>query len=96
MSLTIINNTEQKPNMALGMVRSCLAHYKHFKRPVKQIVLSHRMWDMFIDGLKRLEPEKVDDLNMTNIVWFKDAKIKKGSIFQVKSLTVELKERVLE
>jgi hypothetical protein len=96
MSPAIINKTENKPNMAIGMVHSCLEHYKHFKRPVESITLSPKMWRMFQDGLIRMDPEKEDDINMTDWVSFKDCKVKKGSVFMIKSLTVQLKTRVLD
>ncbi len=96
MSLTIINKTENKPNLAIDMVRSCLAHYKHFKRPVESVTLSPKLWRMFQDGLIRMDPEKEDDINMTDWVSFKDCKVKKGSVFMTKTLTVQLKQRVLD
>ena len=96
MSLTIINNTTPKRNLAIDMVRACLAHYKHFKRPVESITLSPSMWRTFKDGLIRMDPEKEDDINMTDWVSFKDCKVKKGSVFMIKSLTVQLKQRVLD
>jgi len=96
MSLTFINNTKNKPNLAIDMVRSCLAHYKHFKRPVESITLSPSMWKVFKEGLIRLDAEKEDDINMSDWVSFKDCKVKKGSALMIKSMIVTLKERVLD
>ena len=95
MSLKIINKG-YKANIAIDMVKACLLHYAKWERPIEAIILSPKMWDEFTKGLCQLEPEKEDDIKFAGEVEFKNCNVKKGSEFMIKSLTVTLKQRILE
>lgn len=94
MGLAIINKG-YKPNLAIDMVTAALQHYKKWERPVEDIVLSPKMWDMFTRGMVERFPDKEEDIKHFNECHFHNCVIKKGSTFMVKPMDVTLKERVL-
>lgn len=84
-------NKTFKPNIAIDMVSAALQHYKKHERPVDFITLNHRMWNIWVSGILERDPT----LEIQDEMHFKDCKVRKGSIFMLKSMTVELKKRVL-
>jgi hypothetical protein len=104
MSLTIINNTRTKPNLAHDMVAACIKHYQAFKRPIDEIVLSPRMWSMWRDAVLDKKPELEPDLDHFNkmemrVMYGKagsELVIRKGSELQVENMYITLKDRVIK
>ena len=80
-----------KPNVAIDMVSAALQHYKKQERLVDFITLNHRLWEMWVSGMLERDPT----LDIKDEMHFKDCKVRKGSMFMVKQMTVELKKRIL-
>lgn len=108
MSLTIINKTQFKPNLAIDMVRAAVRHYRAYHRPIERITLAPHMWRLWVDGMLEHEPEREEDLKHFEKAIFHmmfpnekggdpvgvDMEVCKGSRFMTKSMEVTLREKV--
>lgn len=103
--MIILNNndkpTNTKKNIALGMVHAALSHYKKFKRPVRDVVLHPRYWELFLEGLmyindKLPDAERKDIDPIVDHVHFRNCTVKKGSKMMTKQMMVILKDKVHE
>jgi hypothetical protein len=90
MSLLIKTKRKFKPNIAIDMVASCLAHYKRFERPVKEIVLNEALFHKWKEGMM----ERDETLEIYDRMEFRNCTVIKGSKFMTKNMTVTLKELV--
>lgn len=89
--MILINSKKKAPNLAIDMVKACLAHYKRWERPVDTITLCPQLFNRFKEGIEH----KAGDALIYDRVEFKDVTVLKGSQFMVERMTVKLKERVL-
>lgn len=73
-------------NLAVDLCAACIAHYRSFRMPLKTIYLKPRYFGMFKKWVaKNIGEEQAEERKFE----FDGVNIEKGSIFQLKSLTVE-------
>jgi hypothetical protein len=73
-------------NVAVDMIKACIAHYKTYGRRVSVITLNSSYWRIFCEWCKRNRPEFVFD----NAIQFQNIRIEKGSQFMTDRMHVEL------
>ena len=93
--MTAIINKGYKANKSIEMVKACLQHYAHFKRPVDEVMLAPRYWDEWAKGMVDRFPELEEKIHMGEVA-FKNCRVVKGSIFMMKPLTVKLKTLIID
>lgn len=71
---------ESTNNLAADMVAECVAHNRHFKKPIKQIVLKPNYYDMFKLWVYRNTKES---FNEDQVYQFDGVDIVKGSKLMV-------------
>lgn len=75
-------------NIAADAITAVLNHYKLFHKKVSVIYLSHGWWKKFSEYAKEVHPE----FNFDDTIEFNNVTVKKGSVFMIDNLKVELVE----
>ena len=76
-------------NAVIDTILAAVKHYKKGGRRVSLVTLAPSRWRLFVDGLKRLAPEKDID---GDEVEFNDLKVRKGSVFMTEQYDFKLKQ----